>query len=54
MKKRLTLTLPVEMIKYIKTTAKERGMTASQFVEKVFWDYIAEEEAKGNNLRKIS
>jgi hypothetical protein len=53
MKKRLTLTLPVEVVKYIKAKAKERKITASQFVEEIFLNFIAEKEAK-NKLKKVS
>ena len=53
MKKRITLNLPAEVINYIKTNAKERGITASQVVEEWFRKLIAEEEAK-SNLRKVS
>jgi len=53
MKKRLTLTLPVEIIKYIKDTAEERGITASQLVTEMFLQFIAEEESK-EKLKKVS
>ena len=41
--------MPVETI----AKAKERGITASQFVEEAFLKFIAEEEAK-ENLKKVS
>jgi metal-responsive CopG/Arc/MetJ family transcriptional regulator len=53
MKKRLTLSLPVDVIKTVKEMAKARNMTASQFVEQVFRDFIAEYESQ-NNLKKVS
>ncbi len=53
MKKRLTLTLPIDVIKTIKEMAKTRNMTASQFVEQIFRDFIAEQESQ-NNLKKVS
>ena len=53
MKKRLTLSLPVELIKYIKDTAKERGITASQLVTEMLLQFIAEEESK-KKLKRVS
>jgi len=53
MKKRLTLTLSVEVVEYIKKKAKARGVSASKFVEDMFLELIAEEE-KQNNLKKVS
>ena len=53
MKKRLTLTLPVEIIKYIKDTAKEKGITASQLVTEKFLQIVAEEESK-EKLKRVS
>ncbi|MES2107596.1 MAG: DUF6364 family protein [Bacteroidota bacterium] len=53
MKKRITLDLPVETIKYIKKQAKAQKITASQFVENAFREFIANEEAE-NKLKKVS
>lgn len=53
MKKRLTLTLPVEVIKYIKVKAKERKITFSQYVEEIFLKFIAQENVQ-ENLKKVS
>jgi hypothetical protein len=54
MKKRLTLTLSVEVVKYIKTKAKERKITASRFVEELLLDFIANEEKEQEKLKKVS
>ena len=53
MKKRITLTLPVEIIRYVKEQAKAQKITASKFVENVFKEIIAKEEAE-NKLKKVS
>jgi hypothetical protein len=52
-KKRLTLTLPVETIKYIKAQAKAQKITASQFVENIFEEIIANEEKAERKLKKV-
>jgi metal-responsive CopG/Arc/MetJ family transcriptional regulator len=57
MKGRLTLTLPKEVVRYIKDVAKAKGITASQVVEDLFLDFIAEDERMSdlkNNLKKVS
>jgi len=53
MKQRLTLTLPIEIISYVKAKAKERNITVSQFAEELFLKFCAEEEAK-NKIKKVS
>jgi hypothetical protein len=53
MKKRITLTLPIEVINYVKAAAKERGISVSQFAEEVFLKFITETEAE-EKLKKVS
>jgi hypothetical protein len=53
MKARLTLTLPKEVIAFVKAKAKERNITVSQYAEEIFLKYISEYEAK-ENFRKVS
>jgi predicted DNA binding CopG/RHH family protein len=53
MKKRITLTLSADIVKYIKTEAKKRGIPESQLVEEAFLEIIAREEVK-DKLKKVS
>jgi hypothetical protein len=46
------LTLPVEIIKYVKAQAKAQNITASKFVENVFKEIFAKDEAD-NKLKKV-
>ena len=53
MKKRLTLTLSVEVVKYIKAKAKERKISVSQYMEEILLLIISEDKAK-EGLKKVS
>jgi|GEM_PF-1951603 len=53
MKKRLTLYLPADVIKTIKEEAKARNISASKYVEQLFFDLLAEYESQ-KNLKKVS
>jgi|AraplaCL_Cvi_mCL_1032061.scaffolds.fasta_scaffold188280_1 hypothetical protein len=53
MKKRITLDLPIEVVEYIKKTAKSKNITASQFVEETFSKFLVEEKNQ-TNLKKVS
>jgi len=54
MKKRITLTLPVETVKYIKEQAKAQKITVSKYMENIFDQIIQRGEEAENKLKKVS